>query len=36
MRPLELRSAENTTPTSYERFVEEQIVPLFEGRSAAA
>ena len=36
MRPLELRSAENTTPTSYERFVEEQIVPLFEGRTAAA
>ena len=36
MRPLETRSPENTTPTSYEQFVADQIVPLFEGRSAAA
>ncbi|MBV9340314.1 MAG: NAD(P)H-binding protein [Acidobacteria bacterium] len=35
MRPLETRSPENTTPTSYERFVEEQVVPLFEGSAAA-
>lgn len=36
MRALEPRSAQNTTPTSYETFVKEEFVPLYEGRSAAA
>ena len=36
MRALEQRSAANTTPTSYETFVMEEFVPLYEGRSAAA
>jgi uncharacterized protein YbjT (DUF2867 family) len=36
MRPLELRSNKNTTPTSYETFVNEEFVPLYEGQSAAA
>jgi uncharacterized protein YbjT (DUF2867 family) len=36
MRPLEPRSAQNTTPTSYETFVTEEFLPLYEGKSAAA
>ncbi len=36
MRALEPRSAQNTTPTSYETFVKEEFLPLYEGRSAAA
>jgi len=36
MRALEPRSTENTTPTAYERFVTEEFVPLYEGKSAAA
>ncbi len=36
MRPLEERSAKNTTPTSYETFVAERFVPLFQGRAATA
>src|ERR1700756_1463395 len=36
MRALEPRSAQNTTPTSYETFVNEAFVPLYEGKSAAA
>ncbi len=36
MRALEPRSAKNTTPTSYETFVAEEFVPLYEGKSAAA
>jgi uncharacterized protein YbjT (DUF2867 family) len=36
MRALEPRSAQNTTPTPYEAFVEEQFKPLYEGKSAAA
>lgn len=36
MRALEPRSARNTTPTSYETFVAEEFVPLYEGKSAAA
>lgn len=36
MQALEPRSEENTTPTSYEQFVEEHVVPRFEGRTAAA
>ncbi|MGH9570171.1 MAG: NAD(P)H-binding protein, partial [Candidatus Angelobacter sp.] len=36
MKVLEPRSARNTTPTSYETFVAEEFVPLFERQSAAA
>ena len=36
MRALEQRSAQNTTPTSYETFVTEEFVPLYESKSAAA
>jgi uncharacterized protein YbjT (DUF2867 family) len=36
MRALEQRSVQNTTPTSYESFVTEEFVPLYEGKSAAA
>jgi len=36
MRALEPRSGQNTTPTSYETFVTEEFVPLYEGKSAAA
>lgn len=36
MRALEPRSAQNTTPTSYEMFVKEEFIPLYEGKSAAA
>jgi uncharacterized protein YbjT (DUF2867 family) len=36
MRPLERRSRKNTTPTSYETFVREELVPLYEGRMAHA
>jgi uncharacterized protein YbjT (DUF2867 family) len=36
MQALEPRSGQNTTPTSYETFVAEQFVPLYEGKSAAA
>ena len=36
MRPLEPRSARNTTPTSFETFVAEQFVPVFKGQSKAA
>jgi uncharacterized protein YbjT (DUF2867 family) len=36
MRALELRSAKNATPTSYETFMTEEFVPLYEGKSAAA
>ena len=35
MRALEPRSVQNTTPTSYETFVQEEFLPLYEGRSAA-
>ncbi len=35
MRALEPRSAQNTTPTSYETFVAEEFVPRYRGRSAA-
>lgn len=35
MRALEPRSAQNTTPTSYETFVREEFVPFYEGKSAA-
>ena len=36
MRPLESRSLRNTTPTSYETFVAEDFVPVYEGRMAHA
>jgi uncharacterized protein YbjT (DUF2867 family) len=36
MRPLEQRSAKNTTPTSFEAFVEEEFVPRYRGKSTAA
>ena len=36
MRALESRSGHNTTPTSYETFITEEFVPLYEGKSAAA
>jgi len=36
MRALEPRSTQNTTPTSYETFVAEEFVPLYQGKSAAA
>jgi uncharacterized protein YbjT (DUF2867 family) len=35
MRALEPRSARNTTPTSYETFVAEQFVPLYQQQAAA-
>jgi uncharacterized protein YbjT (DUF2867 family) len=36
MRVLEPRSADNTTPTSYETFIREEFVPVYEGRVAHA
>ena len=36
MRALEPRTARNTTPTTYEKFVAEQFVPVYEGKSRAA
>jgi uncharacterized protein YbjT (DUF2867 family) len=36
MRPLEQRSVENTTPTSFESFVAEEFVPRYRGKSTAA
>ena len=36
MAALEPRSADNTTPTSYETFVEKVFAPQFKGRPAAA
>ncbi len=36
MRALEPRSPKNTTPTSYEQFVTENIVPLFQKQTTAA
>jgi uncharacterized protein YbjT (DUF2867 family) len=36
MRPLEPRSARNTTPTSFEAFVAEQFVPAYQGKARAA
>jgi len=35
MRALEPRSVQNTTPTSYEKFVMEEFMPRYEGKSAA-
>jgi hypothetical protein len=36
VRALESRSAQNTTPTSYEQFVAEEFVPAYRGKQAAA
>ena len=36
MRPLEPRSPQNTTHTTYEAFVQHELVPLYQGKSAAA
>lgn len=36
MRALEERTAENTTPTSFETFVAEEFVPRYQGKSATA
>ena len=36
MRALEPRTAQNTTPTSYEAFVSEEFVPLYKAVSEAA
>ena len=36
MRALDQRSAANTTPTSFEAFVEEEFVPRYRGKGTAA
>jgi uncharacterized protein YbjT (DUF2867 family) len=36
MRALESRTAQNTTPTSFETFVKEEFVPLYRGQTMAA
>ena len=36
MRQLEKRSPENTTPTSFETFVAEEVVPRYRGKSTTA
>ena len=36
IRALEKRSAQNTTPTSYETFVTQQFVPLYQAKAQAA
>ena len=35
VRALEARSSRNTTPTSYEQFVAEELVPAYQGKPAA-
>lgn len=34
--PLEPRSERNTTPTSYETFVEEEFLPTYQGQAGNA
>lgn len=36
LHPLESRSARNTTPTSYETFVTEEFLPLYQSKRVAA
>ncbi|MGH9971192.1 MAG: NAD(P)H-binding protein [Pyrinomonadaceae bacterium] len=36
MKPLEPRTAENSTPTSYESFVAEEFVPRYRGKATTA
>jgi uncharacterized protein YbjT (DUF2867 family) len=35
IKPLEGRTARNTTPTSFETFVAEEFLPLYQGKAAA-
>jgi hypothetical protein len=35
MRPLEPRTAQNTTPTTFETFVAETFVPAYQHQAAA-
>lgn len=36
MKALEKRTADNTTPTAFESFVEQEFVPLYRGQGASA
>jgi uncharacterized protein YbjT (DUF2867 family) len=36
MKPLEARSPKNTTPTSFETFVQEAFLPAYKGQAASA
>ena len=36
MKPLEARSAKNTTSTSFEKFVQELFLPAYKGQAASA
>jgi hypothetical protein len=36
MKPMEPRSAANTTPTSFEQFVSEEFVPAYQGKGSKA
>ncbi len=36
MKPLEARSAANTTPTTFETFVKDVFLPAFKGQAASA
>ena len=36
MKALEPRSAKNTTPTTFETFVEEMFLPAFKAQAASA
>jgi uncharacterized protein YbjT (DUF2867 family) len=36
MEPLEERTAENTTPTSFETFVADEFIPLYRGKATTA
>ena len=36
MRALEPRTPSNSTPTTYEKFVAEEFVPVYQGKSRAA
>jgi hypothetical protein len=35
MKPLEARTAANTTPTTFETFLEELFLPAFKGQAAS-
>jgi uncharacterized protein YbjT (DUF2867 family) len=36
MKPLEERNEQNTTPTSFESFVEQEFVPAYRGKATSA
>jgi hypothetical protein len=36
LAPLEPRSPENTTPTSFEQFVQDVFAPAYDGKASAA